>query len=635
MIAGSTLGRELRATARQSALTLRFLSTRERVALALSVLLMAGAGYLTALIPVTLGRLVDAMLRHHITSLEGASEMLWLLAAAYMVREAFQVSRKIVVEGTCTRVESRARVGAVSSLLRLDLSAFGAEQAGTLNGRLSRSVSGMVRLLKLSFLDFLPALLGAAFALCAAVNKSITLGLIMAGIVPVGLTVILFQLATQRGIRISLRDAHEQMDGTVVEQIGGIESVRAANASDFEIEKVAAISELLRAKEFRHHRAMAFFDALKSLSEGGFHIVVILYSLALALSGSISPGDILAFSMLFLAVVTPLREIHRIIDEAHESALLSEQFFELLGRPCDESFDTLDGGCDLTRDPIIEAKGLSVAYRLTNGTSRIALADMDIRVRRGEVLGLAGPSGSGKTTFVRALLRLTHPQHGNLSVGGTPISHLSRAEVKACFGFVSQTPFLFSGSIAENIAFGTPGASQAEIRNAAKMARIDSEIEAFPGGYGYAVGERGVNLSGGQRQRLALARVFLQDPPILILDEATAALDNRNERAVMDALTEALKGRTVLMVAHRMSSLERADRIIVFRDGHIVEEGTFDELLSNPRSAFSAVAGNTRETAFAPECTASQSKMMQPQERLDAEILSERPGLGSSVEQAS
>jgi ATP-binding cassette, subfamily B, bacterial len=600
VIAASALGRELLGTARQSGLTLRFLSLRERLLLSLAVLLMAGVGFLTAFIPLTLGSLIDAMLQHRVKSLSQASEMLWLLAGAYMVREALQVARKIVVEGTCTRVESRARVGAVSSLLRLSLATFGAEQAGTLNGRLSRSVSGMVRLLKLSFLDFFPALFAAGFALAAAINKSTTLGLIMAGVVPVGLMVILFQLATQRGIRIALRDAREEMDGTIVEQIGGIESVRAANASDREIGKVAVISESLRRKEFRHHRAMAFFDALKSLFEGGFHIAVIVVSMALALAESISTGDILAFSMLFLAVVTPLREIHRIVDEAHESALLSEQFFELLRRPPDRSFDTPDAGYDLSAEIVIEARGLCVAYALADGTSRDALVGVEVEVRRGEVVGLAGPSGSGKTTFVRSLLRLVHPQGGQLKVGGQLVSDLSRANVRACFGFVSQTPFLFSGSVAENIAFGTPNASEAEIRRAAAMARIDAEIEAFPGGYGYAVGERGVNLSGGQRQRLALARVFLQDPPILILDEATAALDNRNERAVMDALTEALKGRTVLMVAHRLSSLQRADRIIVFRDGRIVEEGKFDELLANPLSAFSAVASDPSNSSSGP-----------------------------------
>jgi ATP-binding cassette subfamily B protein len=169
------------------------------------------------------------------------------------------------------------------------------------------------------------------------------------------------------------------------------------------------------------------------------------------------------------------------------------------------------------------------------------------------------------------------------------INALSRGDVKRVFGFVGQTPFLFTGTVAQNIAFGTPDATMEEIRRAAALARMDEEIEAFPGGYSYGVGERGVNLSGGQRQRLALARVFLQDPPILVLDEATAALDNENERAVMEAIANVLHGRTVIMIAHRLSSLKRAQRIIVFRKGSIVEEGTFEDLLADDRSVFSGI----------------------------------------------
>ncbi len=163
------------------------------------------------------------------------------------------------------------------------------------------------------------------------------------------------------------------------------------------------------------------------------------------------------------------------------------------------------------------------------------------------------------------------------------------------FGFVTQTPFLFTGSVAENIAYGTPSATKEAIAEAARKARIANEIEALAGRYDHAVTERGGNLSGGQRQRIALARVFLQNPPILILDEATAALDNENERAVMDAISLAVEGRTVLMVAHRLSSLQRADRIYVFEDGMIVEAGSFAELAALQAGLFSKLLFGTRE----------------------------------------
>ena len=589
---------ELARTFHEAQRALRLLSFYQRLALTVAIVLMAVVGYCTAKIPLLLGGMVDAMLSKNIRSLAEARHFLVGLALIFIVRELFQVLRKITVERTCTTVERDATIKAVCCLLAADLSMLGAERAGTLNGRLHRSVQGLVRLLKLSFLDLFPAAFGAVFALFAAVNKNVGLGLAMAGIVPIGLFLILAQMSSQRGIRISLLRAKEKVDGTVVEQIGGIENVRAAHTLDHEIEKVSIIADELRRKELWHHIAMSFFDALKSLNEGVFHIVIITFAISLALSGKISSGDILAFSILFGAVVNPLREIHRIMDEAHESGIKAGEFFAMLDQPRDHSFN-VQKPLPLNWDnaTLIEAKALNVAYGPTNdgGVPKLALRGISLSVRDGEVIGFAGPSGSGKTTFVRALLRLVHPVGGELRVGNVPINQITREEIGRTFGFVSQTPFLFAGSIAENIAYGCPSATTEAIAHAARQARIADQIEALPGQYDYAVTERGGNLSGGQRQRIALARVFLQNPPVLILDEATAALDNENERAVMDAISNAVEGRTVLMVAHRLSSLQRADRIYVFKDGEIAEVGSYAELSVLPRGVFSALLFGRKE----------------------------------------
>lgn len=586
----SALLGELMRTLKEVRRALRFLSPRQRWAMALAMVLMAATGYYAAKIPLILGALVDAMLFKQISSLTEAKPLLFSMALIFLVRELLQVLRKVTVERICTTVERDATIKAVSRLLATDLSVLGAERAGTLNGRLHRSVAGLVRLLKLSFLDLSPAVFGAAFALLAAISKNVGLGLAMAGILPIGLFIILAQLSSQRGIRISLLRAKEKVDGTVVEQIGGIENVRAAHTLDHEITKVSVIAEDLRRKEFRHHIAMSIFDALKSLNEGAFHIMVITFAISLALSGDISSGDILAFSILFVAVVNPLREIHRIVDEAHESGIKAGEFFTMLDQPLDHSFNVskprpLNWG----HTPIIEVNELTVAYgaHIDGGAAKLALRGVSLTVREGEVIGFAGPSGSGKTTFVRALLRLVHPTGGELRVGNAPIDQISREEIGRTFGFVSQTPFLFAGSIAENIAYGCSCTTTDAIAHAARLARIADEIEAMPGQYDHPVTERGGNLSGGQRQRIALARVFLQNPRILILDEATAALDNENERAVMDAVSQAVEGRTVLMVAHRLSSLQRADRIYVFNDGEIVEEGSYTQLAASPVGLFS------------------------------------------------
>lgn len=607
MRAFKALLRELAHIARQARRTWSFLTTRQRAVLGIAMLIMAAVGYLTAQIPLVLGGLVDAMLAKSVTSLMAAYPYLLTLGVFYLAREALQIVRKMLVEQTCTTLARDATVKAVSRLLVLDLWLLMSERAGTLNGRLARCVEGLVRLLRLSFLEFLPAAFGAAFALATALQHEFWLGLLMAGVVPLGLLVTGWQLASQRGIRVSLLAAKEKMDGSVVELLGGIESVRAANTAGLETTKVFAISEELRAREMRHHVAMGWFDGAKNLNEAAFHIGVVTVALAMALSGAISIGGILVFSMLFLAIMTPLRDIHRIVDEGQESAIRAEAFYAMIDQPADPSFDVYCGRAPaIGPGDVIEARHLELAYPGQSPDSKVnhALRDVSLAVRPGEVIGLAGPSGSGKTTFVRALLRLAHLTGGDLLVGGVPIGQLGREDIGRLFGLVSQQPFLFSGTVAENIAYGSAGATAEAIKAAAAKANIDAEIRRMPLQYGTPVAERGANLSGGQRQRIALARIFLQNPPILILDEATAALDNENERAVMDAVAKAMGGRTVFMIAHRLDSLKRANRILMFDQGRIVQSGTYTALEQERTGLFASLLFGDESVAPLPTLAA-------------------------------
>ena len=201
-------------------------------------------------------------------------------------------------------------------------------------------------------------------------------------------------------------------------------------------------------------------------------------------------------------------------------------------------------------------------------------------VRHGETIGVAGFSGGGKSTWIKVFLRLVHPTAGAVRFGGVPLEAIDRPTLGRLVGYVSQSPFVFSGTIAENIAYGTGTDDPDAIRRAAAAARLHDEIEHFPGGYDAPVAERGANLSGGQRQRLAIARVLLKHPPLLILDEATSALDNLTERAVQCSLGLTAADRTTIIVAHRLTTLKNADRILVFENGRIVEEGTYRDLVS-------------------------------------------------------
>jgi ATP-binding cassette subfamily B protein len=316
--------------------------------------------------------------------------------------------------------------------------------------------------------------------------------------------------------------------------------------------------------------------------EGGFHVAVLGLAAYLAITGRISFGDILTFSMLYLSAMAPLNEVHRVLDEGHEASLRVLDLQELLALPVDPSFRTpthteprLDDAA-----PVVKAAALRLEYRLPDGRTRCGLDGVDLEIRPGETIGVAGRSGCGKSTWLKVLMRLLHARDGKVWLMGVPLEELSRETLAHLIGYVGQNPFVFSGTIEENITYGcTRKPLPEEIVRAAKMACIHDEIVAMPDGYKTEVAERGANLSGGQRQRLALARVFLQNPPILILDEATSALDTISERLVQQAIGTASRDRTVIMVAHRLSTFADADRIFVFDDGKLVETGPYEELI--------------------------------------------------------
>jgi ATP-binding cassette subfamily B protein len=586
---------------------LALVPARHRRAFAGAALVMALAGGAQTAIPLLLGRLIDDVQRGAARGLPPgalyrlAAVNLALIAAAYLLRESLHVLRRFLVERACLSIEKETTVRLVAHLLKVDLATFTHQKVGALHGRISRGVGGLVRLLRVTLLDFLPAGLTGAFALAVAVRKQPWLGLMMLGVIPAALYLTRRQLRSKTGVRLDLMRRREIMDGTVVEQLGGLDYVRAAGTHPLEVGRVARAAEERRAQELRHHVRMALFGGSKALNEAFFHLVVLAGSVAFAVAGAISFGDVWTLSLLFLNVMTPLAEVHRVLDEAHESGLHTEQLLGLLAQPVDVSFAPDAGGEPqlVAGRPAFVVEGLSAEYRTEEGQQRPALRDVSLSVRHGETLGVAGRSGAGKTTLLRVLLRLTHPTAGWAWLGGVPLEHVSRAAIARLVGYVGQSPFVFAGTIADNIAYGSEAVSAEALERAARMACLHEEILAMPGGYRAAVAERGQNLSGGQRQRIALARVFLKDPPILILDEGTAALDTVSERRVRQAIEAARQERTVILVAHRLSTLRHADRVAVFEEGRLVEVGAYEELVRRG-GAFSELvrcAGNGQEAA--------------------------------------
>ena len=556
----------------------------EQLLLALASVLMLLAGILTNLPALILGRLVDRMIGQTNSNFTVALPFLGLIIGIILVREVLTIIRKYLIENIATQTEKKQTVAVIEHLLRGDIATLGEQQIGSLHGRIFRSIQGLVRMIKLAFLEFLPVFFSALAAITIALWQKPFLATIMVLVIPTSLFIIIKQIGSQKGIRVQLLRGKEKIDGAVVEMLGGIETVRVLDTVKEEIEKVEQVAEESRKKEIRHHIAMALFDSVKYLDEGFFYIVVISLSIFLSAQGIISRGDILVYSILFMSITGPLREMHRILDQAHESSLLVNDLFGLLAEPIDESFRTslTDKRFVLPpSDTFLQIKQLSFTYANRNAS---VLDNITITIRQGEKIGFAGASGCGKTTLIKILLRLIHGYSGEIYLFGKNLKEVTREEIAEKVAYVPQRTYIFSGTIWDNIIYGCQRSdiNQEEVIDAARKAHIYSEIMDDLGGLEGKVTENGNNLSGGQKQRLAIARLILKSPELFIFDEATSALDNTNETLVQKSIEELFQHKTMITIAHRLQTLENCHRIFVMDKGRIVQEGAFASLAKNP-----------------------------------------------------
>jgi len=563
--------------------TLRLMEKPEKTALVFASVLMLITGVLTNLPAVILGRLVDKLVGTENFDLNLAIPFIGLIIGIILVREALTVVRKYFVENVATQTDKKQTVNVIEHLLKTDIANINQQQIGSLHGRIFRSIQGMIKIIKLGFLDFFPVFFSGLAAIAIALTQKPLLAGVMILVIPVGLFIIVWQVSSQKGIRVALLRGKEKIDGAVVEMLGGIETVRALNTENQEVAKVEEVAEAMRKKEIRHHIFMALFDSGKYLNEAFFYVVVISLSIFLAAQGIITKGDILVYSILFLSITGPLREIHRILDEAHESSIRVNDLYELLNQSRDISFQANDKERFASNNAnAIEISKLSFKYE-----NSPVLQDINFVIKNGEKIGIAGASGCGKSTLIKILLRLVHGYSGKVEIFGKNLDTVSREEIADCIAYVPQKTYIFSGSIRDNIVYGCEreNITNEEVIGAAKLANLYEEIENSLGGLSGRVAENGNNLSGGQKQRLAIARLILKSPELLILDEATSALDNTNETKIQRNIEQLFKDKTTITIAHRLTTLKNTDRIFVFERGRIVQEGTYDSL-ANQKGLF-------------------------------------------------
>ncbi|MFH6784060.1 MULTISPECIES: ABC transporter ATP-binding protein [Methylobacterium] len=360
----------------------------------------------------------------------------------------------------------------------------------------------------------------------------------------------------------------------IEENVGGIRVVKAFANEAHERRLFAADNERYRATKLDAYRIMAASLSLNYLGMRLVQIVVLLGGAAYVVRGDLSPGGFVGFLLLVGVFYRPLEKISAVVETYPKGIAGFRRYLALLAT----APDIVDrpGAVAVPLSGEIRFEGVRFGY----GDGRPVLDGVDLAVRAGETVAFVGPSGAGKTTLCSLVPRFYDVEGGRITIDGHDIRDLTLASLRSQIGIVQQDVFLFAGTIRENIAYGRLDASEAEIRQAAHRARLDALIETLPDGLDTVVGERGVKLSGGQKQRLAIARVFLKNPPILILDEATSALDTQTEREIQQALSELTQGRTTLVIAHRLATIRHADRIAVVSNGRILEQGSHDALVA-------------------------------------------------------
>lgn len=559
------------------------LDKKQKASFLLVLLLLGLSAILSQITPLAIGYLTDKVLAEDEIIFASVVPILLVILAVTVTNEIIKVIRRLIVEGVATKVELNARTKASSSLMTAPLSYFRKNMTGNIHGRLNRSIEGVSKLVKLVFMDFAPAIATGIAAIVVIFSQLPPLiALLIISVIPVGLIIVWRQIKTQRGIRVDLMEQKAEMDGTMVELLGGIETIRSLNSVGMEVSRVENKSGLLRAREMKHHKSMAFYDCAKFINEAIFTVLVIAISVILASENIIAVGSILTVYLCFTQLTAPLRELHRILDELSECKVLADDYFKIADLPKDFSYTTSDKYYDEIINNDVLLKNVSMGY--DEEPDKKILHDINLEIDKGKFIGVVGPSGCGKSTLIKIIDKLERAS-GTVKIGGIEIDKLSRSEIAKSIALVPQTPFLVAGTIAENITYGLEERiSPDAIMEAARSANLEETINNLPKKYNFTISEGGRNLSGGQRQRIALARIFLRKPKILILDEATSALDNTSEKHVQKEI-EKLKSEyntTIISIAHRLTTLQNCDEIIVIDKGKIAQRGTFDQLSNTP-----------------------------------------------------
>ena len=533
---------------------------------------------------ILIGAAIDVIVRADdsfiagVTGIEGRWGQLVALAllnaAVWLLESASEWGYQIAWRNLAQTVEHEARMDAYAHVQDLELAYFEDRSTGGLMAVLNDDVNQLERFLDVGANNIIQTvanvvLVGIVFAVASPL-------LALVAFLPIPV-IVWGSFRYQRRLEpryAAVRAQVGRLSGTLANNLGGIATIKAFTAEGRETARVAAESDAYRRANAEAIRlSSAFVPLIRVAILVGFTMTLLVGG-RMVLDGDLEVGFFSVLVFMTQRLLWPLTRLGETFDLYQRAMASTRRILDLMAVP-----PTIrSGGRELPEPVAGEVRFDGVRFAYASGGE--VLRGLDLHVPAGETHAVVGLTGAGKSTVVKLLLRLYDPTGGTVSIDGVDVRELSLPSLRGAIGLVSQDVFLFDGSAHENIAYGDPGAPDEAVERAARLAEAHDFVAALPEGYDTLVGERGQKLSGGQRQRLSIARAILRDPAILVLDEATSAVDNETEAAIQRSLETVARGRTTLVIAHRLSTVRHADRIHVLEDGRVSEAGTHDELVA-------------------------------------------------------
>ncbi|RKG63191.1 ATP-binding cassette domain-containing protein [Corallococcus sp. CA054B] len=499
-----------------------------------------------------------------------------VMLAVFLVQGVATAVRFYLFTNAGERVVMRLRQDFFRRLMDQEVAFFDTRRTGELTSRLASDTTVLQNTVSANISQGLRNAVQALGGIVLLFYTSPSLTFLMLAIVPVVAVGGMVYGRRVRGLSRNVQDALAKASEVAEESLSGMRTVRSFAAEPSEVARYG--NAVKNAYEVARNRARQSAAFMGGASSAGYiaAVVVFWYGGRLVVDGELSVGALTSFLIYTMLVAVSLGSLADLWADFMRASGAAERVFELMDRA--PAIPSNEGERPATVEGRVELRDVHFAYPTRPDVA--VLQGIDLTVNAGEVVAVVGSSGAGKSTLAALLSRFYDPLQGELRLDGRPLKSLDPSWLRGHVGMVAQEPLLFSCSIADNIRYGRPDATDAQVEAAAKAANAHDFIQRFPDGYRTEVGERGVQLSGGQKQRVAIARAVLKDPRILILDEATSALDSESEHLVKDALDRLMQGRTTLIIAHRLSTVANAQRVLVMEHGRVVQSGTHSTLMT-------------------------------------------------------